>query len=83
MAKPMYPGFATEGQAEGWEEDKAEVAVVAPIARSGRLISLVKDLPKSKLPFKVMEQDVDPGTELDLGEGGTDSPVSTRRLYNI
>ena len=72
MAEPMYPGFATEGQAVVRSEDKADVAVVAPIARSGRLMSLVKDLPKSKLPVKVMAQDVDPGTELDLEEGGTD-----------
>ena len=75
MAEPMYPGFATEGQAEARAEDKAEVAVVAPIARSGRLMSLVKDLPKIKLPVKVMSQDVEPGTEIDLEEGGTDSPV--------
>ena len=83
MAKPMYPGFATEGQAEGREEDKSKVTFVAPIAQSGRLISLVKDLPKSKLPVKVLAQDVDPGTELNLGEGGTDLPVRSRRLETI
>ena len=48
------------------------MAVVAPIARSGRLMSLVKNLTKSKLPVKVMEQDMETGTELDLEEGGTD-----------
>ena len=83
MAEPMYPGFATEGQAEVRAEDKAEVAVVAPIARSGRLMSLVKNLTKSKLPVKVMEQDMETGTELDLEEGGTDSPVRPRRLETI
>ena len=79
----MHPGFATEGQVEGMTEDKAEVAVVSPIARSGRIMSLVKDLSKSKLPFNVMEQDVETGTELDLEEGGTDSPVRPRRLETI
>ena len=69
MAEPMYPGFVTEGQAEGKAEDKAEVAVVALLVRSGRLISLVKDLPKSKIPVKVMAQGMDPGTDLDLEEG--------------
>ena len=54
MADPMHLGFATKGQAEGRAEDKAEVAVVTPIVRSGRLISMVKDLPKNKLPVKVM-----------------------------
>ena len=75
MSEPMYPSFATKGQAEGRAEDKEEVVVAAPIARSGRLISLVKYLPKSKLSVKVIAQDVDPVTELDFGEGGTDSPV--------
>ena len=41
MAEPMYPGFETEGQAVVRSEDKADVAVVEPIARSGRLMSLV------------------------------------------
>ena len=53
---------------------------MAPITWSGRLMSLVKDLPKSKLRVEVMTQDVDPGTDLDLEEGGTDLPVSPRRL---
>ena len=75
MAEPMYPGFATEVQAEGRAEDKAEVVVMAPIARSGWLISLVKDIPKSKLPVKVMAKDMEPGTELDFEEGVTDLPV--------
>ena len=38
MAEPMYPGFATEEQAERRAEDKAEVAVLELIARSGGLI---------------------------------------------
>ena len=83
MSEPMYPSFATKGQAEGRAEDKEEVVVAAPIARSGRLISLVKDLKKRKLPVKVMAQDVDPGTELDLEEGGTDLPIRPRRLETI
>ena len=83
MAEPMYPGFTTKVKAVVRSEYKADVAVVAPIARSGRLMLLVKDLTKSKLPFKVMEQDVDPGTELDLEEGGTDLPVRSRRLETI
>ena len=49
--------------------------VLAPIAWSGILISLIKDLTKSKLLVKVIAQDVEPGTKLDLEEGGTDSPV--------
>ena len=79
----MYPGFATKVQVEGRAEDKAEMVVMAPIARSGWLISLVKDIPKSKLPVKVMAQDMEPGTELDFEEGVTDSPVSPRRLETI
>ena len=83
MADPMHLGFATKGQAEGRAEDNAEVAVVTPIVRSGRLISMVKDLPKNKLPVKVMAKDVEPGTELDLEEGGTDSPVRPQRLETM
>ena len=83
MSEPMYPSFATKGQAEGRAEDKEEVVVAAPIARSGRLISLVKDLPNRKLPIKVMAQDVDPRTELDLEERSTESSVRPRRLETI
>ena len=75
MAEPMSPGFATERQAEGRAEDKAEVVVMAPIARSGWLISLFKDQTKSKLLVKVIAQDMEPGTELDFEEGVTDLPV--------
>ena len=83
MDEHMSLRFATKGQAKGRAEDKAEVEVVALIARSGRLMSLVKDLPKRKLPVKVMAQEVDPGTEIDLEEGGTESPVRPQRLETI
>ena len=57
--------------------------VLAPIAWSGILISLIKDLTKSKLLVKVIAQDVEPGTNLDLEEGGTDSPVRPQRLETM